>query len=67
MSVAFDEFGRPYIIIKEQAQKKRLKGVEAYKVTTLSSYLFIHTLVKYCCCKNCRFDHPYISWPKRYG
>lgn len=32
MSLAFDDFGRPYIIIREQQQKKRLKGMEAYKV-----------------------------------
>lgn len=31
MSLAFDDFGRPYIVIKEQATKRRLKGVEAYK------------------------------------
>jgi T-complex protein 1 subunit epsilon len=33
MSLAFDEYGRPYIIIKEQSQKKRIKGIEAYKVS----------------------------------
>ena len=32
MSLAFDEFGRPYLIIKEQAKKLRLKGAEAFKV-----------------------------------
>jgi T-complex protein 1 subunit epsilon len=31
MSLAFDDFGRPYIVIKEQATKRRLKGIEAYK------------------------------------
>ena len=31
MSLAFDEFGRPFIIIKEQEAKKRIKGIEALK------------------------------------
>lgn len=32
MSLAFDEFGRPFIIIREQDKKKRTKGLEAHKV-----------------------------------
>ena len=32
MSLAFDEYGRPYIIIRDQGAKKRVKGLEAYKV-----------------------------------
>jgi hypothetical protein len=32
MSIAFDEFGRPYIIIRDQGAKKRIKGVDALKV-----------------------------------
>lgn len=32
MSLAFDETGRPYIILREQAKKKRVKGLEAHKV-----------------------------------
>jgi T-complex protein 1 subunit epsilon len=35
MSLAFDENGRPFIIIREQGQKKRLKGQEAYLVIIL--------------------------------
>ena len=31
MSVAFDEYGRPFIIIKEQEAKSRVKGLEASK------------------------------------
>eukprot|EP00744_Colponema_vietnamica_P000456 GILI01000823.1.p1 GENE.GILI01000823.1~~GILI01000823.1.p1 ORF type:complete len:553 (+),score=183.87 GILI01000823.1:51-1661(+) len=31
MSLAYDEFGRPFIIIREQSQKSRVKGLEAYK------------------------------------
>ena len=32
-ALAFDEFGRPFIIIKDQSTKKRLKGIEAHKVS----------------------------------
>ena len=35
MSLAFDEFGRPYLIVRDQAQKRRLKGADAYKVILL--------------------------------
>lgn len=31
MSLAFDEFGRPYIIVREQEKKRRVKGPEAIK------------------------------------
>lgn len=31
MALAFDDFGRPFIIIKEQAQKTRLRGLDAQK------------------------------------
>lgn len=29
--MAFDEYGRPFIIIKEQEQKSRVRGLEAQK------------------------------------
>lgn len=35
MSLAFDENGRPFIILREQEKKKRVKGLEAHKVSTL--------------------------------
>ena len=31
-TLAFDEFGRPFIIIKDQGRKTRLTGLEAHKV-----------------------------------
>ncbi|CAA6667232.1 unnamed protein product [Spirodela intermedia] len=31
MALAFDEYGRPFIILKEQEQKTRLRGLEAQK------------------------------------
>ena len=37
MSLAFDENGRPFIIIREQDSKKRLKGMEAYKTNILAA------------------------------
>ena len=32
MSLTFDEYGRPFIIIREQGAKSRVKGVEALRV-----------------------------------
>eukprot|EP00271_Cylindrocystis_brebissonii_P015729 TRINITY_DN38713_c0_g1_i1.p1 TRINITY_DN38713_c0_g1~~TRINITY_DN38713_c0_g1_i1.p1 ORF type:complete len:537 (+),score=146.67 TRINITY_DN38713_c0_g1_i1:217-1827(+) len=37
MSLAFDEFGRPFIIIREQEQKSRVKGLEAQKQNILAA------------------------------
>ena len=31
MALAFDEFGRPFIILREQEQKSRLRGLDAQK------------------------------------
>jgi hypothetical protein len=48
MSLAFDEYGRPFIVIREQERKKRTKGLEAHKVgikfktySTLDSILLL--------------------------
>ena len=40
MSLAFDESGRPYIILREQAKKKRVKGLEAHKVGNIINLFF---------------------------
>ena len=32
MNVTYDEYGRPFIILREQAHKRRVKGLEAHKV-----------------------------------
>jgi hypothetical protein len=32
MSLTFDEYGRPFIVIREQAQKQRIRGLQAQKV-----------------------------------
>jgi len=31
MALAFDEFGRPFIILREQESKNRLRGLDAQK------------------------------------
>lgn len=33
-SIAFDDYGRPFIILKNQDQQKQLTGIEAVKVVT---------------------------------
>lgn len=35
-TLAFDEYGRPFLIIKDQDKKSRLTGVEALKVQKLT-------------------------------
>ncbi|OII77283.1 TCP-1 CPN60 chaperonin family protein [Cryptosporidium andersoni] len=37
MSVAVDEYGNPFIIIREQDQKQRLKGIDAHKANILAA------------------------------
>jgi len=37
MSLAFDEYGRPFIIIKEGHKKGRLRGIEAQKANILAA------------------------------
>ena len=44
MSLTFDEFGRPFIIIKEQEAKKRVKGVEALKLNITAARTISNTL-----------------------
>ena len=42
MSLAFDETGRPFIILREQGKKKRIKGLEAHKVSSQTLYLYFN-------------------------
>jgi T-complex protein 1 subunit epsilon len=35
MSLAFDEYGRPFIILREQDKRRRTKGLEAHKVNII--------------------------------
>ena len=41
MSLAFDENGRPFIILREQEKKKRIKGLEAHKVSSIPKWPLI--------------------------
>lgn len=40
-SIAFDEYGRPFIILRDQDKQKRLTGLDALKV----GYVWILTSV----------------------
>lgn len=37
MSLIFDEYGRPFIILREQQQKARIKGIDAQKANILAA------------------------------
>lgn len=37
MSLAFDEYGRPFIVIREQEKKGRLRGLEAHKANIVAA------------------------------
>jgi len=37
MSLIFDEYGRPFIILREQQQKARIKGLEAQKSNIMAA------------------------------
>lgn len=37
MSLIFDEYGRPFIILREQQQQARIKGIEAQKANILAA------------------------------
>lgn len=60
-AIAFDEFGRPFIILKEQEKKRRLTGLDAQKVGFQSHVnnklicthnTLVSFLVSYSCGKN---------------
>ena len=44
MSLAFDEFGRPYLIVREQTTKKRVKGLDAIKTNIIAAKSVANTL-----------------------
>jgi T-complex protein 1 subunit epsilon len=41
MSLVFDEYGRPFIILREQQEQARIKGLEAQKVRSNSFIFFL--------------------------
>jgi len=44
MSLAFDEFGRPFLIIKEQGSKSRIRGIDAQKANIQAAKAVARTL-----------------------
>ena len=44
MSLAFDEYGRPFIILREQDTRQRMTGVDAIKQHILAGKAIAHTL-----------------------
>lgn len=45
MSLVFDEYGRPFIILREQQAKSRLKGLEAQKVRAFPDVLMKRSII----------------------
>jgi len=43
-SIAFDEYGRPFIILRDQETKQRLSGIEAHKSHILAAKSIANTL-----------------------
>lgn len=43
-SIAFDEYGRPFIIIRDQDTKQRLSGIDAHKSHILAAKSIANTL-----------------------
>lgn len=41
-ALAFDEFGRPFFILKDQERQRRLTGIEAVKVSILCFGSCVH-------------------------
>jgi T-complex protein 1 subunit epsilon len=37
MSLIFDEYGRPFIILREQQAKARIKGIDAQKANIMAA------------------------------
>jgi len=44
MSMVFDEYGRPFIILREQQAQSRIKGLEAHKANILAARTVCQTL-----------------------
>jgi len=39
-TLAFDEYGRPFIILKDQEKQKRLVGIDAHKVWSVVNVFY---------------------------
>lgn len=44
MSLIFDEYGRPFIVVKDQGEKSRLRGIEAHKSHIMAARAVANTL-----------------------
>ncbi len=44
-SLAFDEYGRPFLILRDQANQNRLTGKDAIKVDILGRITHMHSCV----------------------
>lgn len=69
MSLAFDESGRPFIILREQQKKKRTKGLEAHKVSfvvILCNFEY-YLLDQHPCCRHSSKSLENFPRSKRYG
>jgi T-complex protein 1 subunit epsilon len=44
MSLVFDEYGRPFILVREQGQKERLRGLEAQKANIIAAKRIVDVL-----------------------
>ena len=40
--LAFDEYGRPFIVLKDQGKQERLTGIEALKVRVFPNQSLLH-------------------------
>ena len=74
MSLVFDEYGRPFIIMREQERRERLKGLDAQKVRVHSADEAVtspnhnsYTTGKYPRCSNSIQFATVFTWSKRHG
>jgi hypothetical protein len=49
MSLTFDEYGRPFLILREQEKKSRLTGLQAQKVSLLNDSIHNGPFIYLCC------------------
>lgn len=61
--MVYDQYGQPFLILREQDKKKRLRGIEAQKVLLIN----FNFLVKYSCSNKYFKYFKEFSWAKRYG
>lgn len=57
-TLAFDEYGRPFIIIKDQDKKTRLSGIDALKVQWANEHVTLDSKVYVLLFLACHWKHP---------